>query len=398
MSCKTLALALAALTAAPLAAQQSISVGETVEATLDENDPQTENGAYYEAFTIRGRPGERVLVRMRSDDFDTYLYGGRGRGGDWEEEASNDDHGVNTDSRLVVRLNDSGEYQLRAAGFDEDEVGPFALDLTALSDQVNAGRLRVGQTVQGELSEGDYEGENGLEDHYVIQGTPGAQITVYAESDDFDTYLEFGTWAGGALEITAEDDDGAEGNDSEMLAEFGEHGEHHVVIRSYSGDLVGAYTLRVVEGAVQDEWDDEDDEEWVDEDADDEDSDQNAEDFSGTGSYIVPVRVGERMSEELGPGDGANSDGIYYQQFTYRARAGERLNIRVESEEFDAFVSIGMGVFEQFQTLAADDDGGGDLNAELAYTVPRDGDYVIQVSSAVAGQAGAYALLVRSEP
>jgi hypothetical protein len=47
MSCKTLALVVAAaFAAAPLAAQQSISAGQTVVATLDENDPRMEDGAY----------------------------------------------------------------------------------------------------------------------------------------------------------------------------------------------------------------------------------------------------------------------------------------------------------------------------------------------------------------
>jgi 3'-phosphoadenosine 5'-phosphosulfate sulfotransferase len=405
MPYKTLAFLLAAtLTAAPLAAQQSISAGQSVESTLDVNDPRMEDGAYYEAFVIRGRPGENLLVRMRSDEFDTYLYWGRGRGDDWEEESSNDDHGEGTDSRLVVRLDDSGEYQLRAAGFDEEEVGEFTLQVSALSGEVNAERLRVGQTVQGELSEDDFEGPEGVEDHYVIQGRPGAQITVYAESDDFDTYLQFGTWAGGELDVTAQDDDGAEGTNSEMQAEFGADGVHHVVVRSFSGEETGDYILRVVEGAVQDEWDDdgEGDEEWVDEDEEDSDGEAeelavSAEDFSGTSAHIVPVRGGERISEVLGGGDARDGDGIYYQQFTYQARAGERLTIRVESDEFDAFVRIGRGTHNEFETLAEDDDGGGDLNAELAYTVPRAGEYVIQVSSAAPGQTGPFVLLVRSE-
>lgn len=408
MSFKTLALVMAAaLAAAPLAAQTPIGAGETASGTLDEGDPQMEDGSYYDAYVIRGRPGEAFLVRMSSDEFDTYLYWGRGDGDDWEEEAQNDDSGDGTDSRLVVRLSQSGEYQLRAAGFDEDEVGEYSLSVTAISGDAQAGRLRVGQTVQGELSDDDYEGANGVEDHYVIEGAPGSQITVYAESDDFDTYLEFGTWAGGVLEPTARDDDGAEGTNSEMVAEFGEDGEHHIVLRSFSGDDMGAYTLRVVEGAVQDEFDDdgEGDEEWVDEDsedesgydADDESEDDSAEEGVAAGRYeIVPVRAGESVEGELDEDDAQDGDGIYYQQFTYQARAGERLTISVTSEETDMFVRIGTGMYDQFETLAEDDDSGGELNAELGYTVPRAGEYVIQVSTAAPGQTGPFVLRVRS--
>lgn len=63
----------------------------------------------------------------------------------------------------------------------------------------------------------------------------------------------------------------------------------------------------------------------------------------------------------------------------------------------DTFLRIGTGTFDRFETLAEDDDGGGDLNAELSYTVPRAGEYVIQVSTAAPGQTGPYVLIVRSD-
>ncbi|HEU4883447.1 MAG TPA: hypothetical protein VFT45_14400 [Longimicrobium sp.] len=408
MSIKTLTLVLAAFAAAPLAAQQTIGAGEIINRTLGESDPQMEDGAHYHAYVLRGRPGETLLVRMRSEDFDTYLHWGRGDGDDWDEESENDDSGEGTDSRLLVRLGQGGEYQLRAAGYDEEEVGEYSISVAAVDGQVRAGRLQVGQTVQGELTESDYAGENGGEDHYVIQGAPGSQITVYAESDDFDTYLEFGTWADGVLQATAEDDDGAEGTNSEMVAEFGAGGEHHVVVRAYSGDELGAYTLRVVQGAVQDEWDDDGDgdEEWVDDDSSD-DSDDDADDdsdddslgnpdFSGMGYTVVPVRAGESVEGTLDDDDAQDEDGGYYQQFTYQARAGERLTITVSSEEMDSYVMIGTGMYDDFEALAEDDDSGGELNAELGWTAPEDGEYTIHVSTASPGETGSFRLRVRS--
>jgi 3'-phosphoadenosine 5'-phosphosulfate sulfotransferase len=403
MSSRTLILTLAAaFAAAPLAAQHPVAAGEIVAGTLDDNDPQMEDGAYYEAYVLRGRPGEALLVRMRSQDFDTYLHWGRGSGDDWDEEAANDDAGDGTDSRLVVRLDGSGEYQLRAAGFDADAVGEYSVWVTAVNGEVHASPLRVGQTVQGELSDGDYESENGVEDHYVVQGAPGAQITVYAESDDFDTYLEFGTWAGGVLDAIAEDDDGAEGTNSEMVAEFGDGGEHHVVVRSFSGDETGAYTLRVVQGAVQDEWDDDGDgdDEWVETDTivttTTYTDTLTGGDFSGMGYTIVPVRAGESVEDALDEDDPQDEDGGYYQQFTYQARAGERLTITVSSDEMDSYVMVGTGMYDDFQALAEDDDSGGDLDAELGWTAPESGEYTIQVSTAVPGQTGPFVLRVRS--
>ncbi|HYR09995.1 MAG TPA: hypothetical protein VEQ60_19630 [Longimicrobium sp.] len=412
MSFKTLALfAAAAFAAAPLAAQTPIRAGETVTGTLQEGDRQMEDGALYDAYVIRGRPGETLLVRMTSEDFDTYLHWGSDDGGDWTEEDGNDDFGDGTDSRLVVTLTDEGEYELRAAGFDEDEEGAYELRVTAMG-QPSPGRITVGQTIQGELDESDYEGADGLADHYVIRGAPGTQVTVFARSDDFDTYLEFGPWRDGALDAIAEDDDGGQGTNSEMLAEFGDEGVYHVVVRAFDGEETGAYTLRVAEGAVSENWNDDGE---GDEDFDEDDEEgfvvdtvdvatpwtEDAEmdsvaDFSGVGYTIVPVRAGESVEDDLDEDDPQDEDGAYYQQFTYRARAGDRLTIAVTSDEMDAFVAIGRGTYDEFEAMDEDDDSGGELNAELTWTVPADGEYTVHVSTAAPGQTGAFVLRVRS--
>lgn len=407
MSLKTLAFILtASFLAAPLAAQTRIGVGETVTGTLEEGDRQMDDGAYYDSYVLRGRPGETLIVRMTSEDFDTYLHWGAEAEGDWVEEDANDDSGDGTDSRLVIRLPEEAEFELRAAGFDEDESGEYQLEVTAMQAP-SASRIRVGQTVRGELDESDHEGEAGYEDHYVITGAPGTQITVFAESDDFDTYVAFGPWRDGWFDATADDDDGGRGTNSEMVAEFGEGGEHHVVVRSYLGDETGAYTLRVVEGAASENWNDEevdtiigevmddyDEEDDADEDADEDDDSANDVDFTGTG--FIWIEAGGRIEAVLNENSAQDGDGGYYQQFGYEARAGERLTIRVESDDLDAFVRIGTGTRAQFETIAEDDDGGGELNAELVFQVPRSGEYTIQVSAAAPGQTGVYVLTVES--
>jgi hypothetical protein len=280
------------------------------------------------------------------------------------------------------------------------------------------GRIRAGETIQGELDENDHEGGNGYEDHYVITGAPGSQITIFAESDELDTFLEFGPVRDGQVDPTTSDDDGGRGTNSELVAEFAENGVHHIVVRSFSGEEMGAYTLRVVQGSASENWNDDepDDEEWVDDDSDDDsdedsdddsDSDEDSDDDSDDDSdedrvarvreEIFSIRAGESMERALGEDSPQDADGIYYQQFTYQALAGEPLTISVTSEEMDTFLRIGTGTFNQFETLAEDDDSGGELNAELSYTVPRTGQYVIQVSTAAPGQTGPYVLTVRSE-
>jgi hypothetical protein len=390
-----LLLAAASLAAAPLAAQTPVRVGQTVTGTLEAGDAQLDDGAYFDAYVLRGRPGERVLVRMRSSDFDTYLRWGYEAEGDWVEEASNDDSGDGTDSRLVVTLSGEGEYELRASGFDEDEAGAYELEVSAAAS-VAPGRIRVGQSVRGEITEDDAEGEEGFEDHYVFTGSAGQWITIFAESDEIDTYVLLGRDEGGEFREIDSDDDGGGGTNSQLVAELDDDGAFHVVVRSFMGDETGSYTLRIEEGAT---------EPVVDEDDFDGEG-YEGEDFTGMGeeaelpwegSFIGPVRAGRDVRGTLGEGHEGDELVQFYHDYTYRAAAGERLVIRVSSDEIDSYVSLGTGTGDDFGLIVEDDDSGEGLNAELEFEVEEAGEYTIRVTSAYAGMVGAYVLRVESE-
>jgi 3'-phosphoadenosine 5'-phosphosulfate sulfotransferase len=439
MSIKTFAALAAVLAAAPLAAQTRITPGQTVTGTLDEGDPRMEDGAHYDAYVVRGRPGERLLVRMSSEDFDTYLHWGyEDDEGDWVEEDENDDAGDGTDSRLVIRLDGGGEYELRAAGFDEDEEGDYELRVSPMADSRPV-RVRVGQTVDAELGGDDFEGEEGFEDHYVIRGTPGAHATLRAESDDFDTYLRFGEWRDGELDVQGEDDDGGgDGTNSLLLVEFEDDTEYRIVVRAFDGEGGGAYRLTVLDGDQTGGWEDDDADEDFDVDVDvDVDSDDAAEgdwnvdttaippvamdgddadegdwvtlesdsdwpatdsasDYSGMGREAVRVGPLETVESALGEANRQDEDGAYYQDFLYRARAGERLQLRASSGEFDAYLLLGRGTADDFEPVTEDDDGGPALDAQLAWTFRDSGEYTIRVTSAGPEQTGAFILRLLS--
>lgn len=384
-------IAAASCAALPLAAQTPLRVGQTVTGTLQSGDATLDDGAYFDAYVIRGRPGERVLVRMRSDDFDTYLRWGYEAEGDWVEEASNDDSGEGTDSRLVVTLSGEGEYELRASAFGEGDEGAYELSVSEPSS-VPPGRIRVGQSVEGELTEDDMEGDEGFEDHYVFTARAGEVVTVFAESDEMDTYVLLGREEGGALQEIGSDDDGGVGTNSQLVAELAQGGEYHVVVRSFMGDETGPYTLRLEEGAAAPVEDDEE----FDEDLDFEGMGEMEVTYEG--SVIGPVRAGQDVRGTLGEGADPGDDETvqYHHDYTYRAAAGEHLTIRVISDEIDAFVSIGTGTGDDFASLWEDDDGGEGLNAELEYRAEEAGVYTIRVTSAYPAR-GPYVLRVDSD-
>jgi hypothetical protein len=400
MSIKTLAALAVLIAAAPLAAQTPITPGQTVTGTLEDGDRQMEDGAYYDAYTIRGRPGDRVVVRMTSGDFDTYLHWGyEDDDGDWVDEEENDDAGDGTDSRLVVRLDDEGEYELRAAGFDEDEEGTYELRVSA-AGVARPVPIRVGQTIEGELADGDAEGEDGYEDHYVIRGRPGTEATIDVESDDFDTYVLFGAWRDGELEDEDEDDDGGQETNSQLVVEFEDATEHRIVVRAFDGEGGGSYTLRVTEGDVSGQWDDEESVTWSDDEDDDSDDDASDSDadFSGVGASVLAVTTDGQVEGVLSESSAEDPNGGgRFQEFTYRARAGERLRVHASSSDIDAYVALGTGTGDDFEVIAEDDDSGSGLDAELEWTVEEDGEYTIRVSSAVFGEMGPFVLRVDSD-
>jgi hypothetical protein len=397
---KALAFLIAAvpLAAAPLAAQTPIRVGQTVAGSLDAEDPRLENGAPYDTYVIQGRPGERVLVRMRSEAFDAYLrWGFREADGVWYEEASNDDGGEGTDSRLVVTLGTEGKYELRASSFGEEDSGAYELEL-AQAVAPRAVRLSVGEPVEGALAESDYEGDNGPEDHFLLAGRPGDVVTIFAESDEFDTYLAAGAWNDGNFSETASDDDGGAGTNSQLVVEMGDAREVYVILRSFSGESAGGYTLRVEPGAaepVEDEegeWEDDEEGDWADGDTVGIDIDVEL-----VGTFVGAVQAGADVQGTLGEAGAEGMESVqHYREYSYRAAAGERFTITVTADELDPYVGIGTGRGDEYAAMAEDDDGGEELNALLEFEAPEAATYTIRVTSAFPGQTGPFVLRVES--
>ena len=80
------------------------------------------------------------------------------------------------------------------------------------------------------------------------------------------------------------------------------------------------------------------------------------------------------MRGELAEGDGLVDDGSFHDDYTYLARRGERLVIRLESDDFDAVLAVtGIGADGEPENPVLDDDGGGGTNARVEYTVQSDG-------------------------
>ncbi|MBB4636297.1 hypothetical protein [Longimicrobium terrae] len=110
--------------------------GEETRGRLEESDPQAEDESYYDEYEVRGRPGERVTLVMRSTEFDAFLAAGSGAGALWRQTAGDDNGAGGTDSRLVLTLPDAGRIVVRANSLDPHKTGAYRITIEAATPSI----------------------------------------------------------------------------------------------------------------------------------------------------------------------------------------------------------------------------------------------------------------------
>jgi hypothetical protein len=366
------------LSAVPLGAHaqpgtEPIQVGQSVTGTIAAEDPHVFGRGGFRAYRFQGTAGQRVVATMESDDFDTYLIVGRVVGPLMDELKSDDDGGGETNSRLRVTLPEDGTYLVVAQSFSDDGAGTFTVGLQPAPEPTTgqARPITLGASVTGELTETDWTEDEGgrVYDVWTFRGRSGQRITAAMESPDFDTYLNLGRMTNGEFESLATDDDGGqEGTNSRLSHVLTEDGEYVIRASSY-GDAGGAYTLSLQERVAR------------------------------APAPARPLEAGQEVSGQLDESDAVlDTDGSFYDLWSYQGRAGEQLRIRMNSDDFDTYLAIGRmeagcGDFEEIATM---DDGGDGTNTLLEITLDRDGEYVIRANSFSADQTGDYTLIIES--
>lgn len=109
------------------ATARAIEPNTEVTGTLDDNDPVTEDGSFYDYWTYQGRSGERLKITMSSEEFDTYVSVGTVQNGAFNEISSNDDGSEGTNSELEVTLPSSGTFTIRAKALSGENSGEYKL-------------------------------------------------------------------------------------------------------------------------------------------------------------------------------------------------------------------------------------------------------------------------------
>jgi hypothetical protein len=107
----------------------TIRPGQTVQGTLDPGDPLLSRGTYHETWRFTGRPGQRVIVSLRSTDFDTLLFWARVVGAEALAMLSDDDGGSGSNSEFTVEVDESGEYAILVSSIGPGGFGAYTLSV-----------------------------------------------------------------------------------------------------------------------------------------------------------------------------------------------------------------------------------------------------------------------------
>ena len=255
-------------------------------------------------------------------------------------------------------------YSLLAA------VSAVALLSTGAAWAQSAADARLGDDIRGRLEDGDARtrGSDGYRyDDYRVNLRAGQRLEAQMTSDDFDAYLD--VYAEGSLrQSLASDDDSAGDLNARLRFTAPEAGVYIVRARTFSGIETGDYQLSLKERA--------------------------APRMPRPGR----IAVGRDETGSLGANSAEDDDGKRYDAYAFRASAGERVKIDLESDDFDSFLRVGRIVNGAFVQMAENDDGGSSLNARLVFTAPQAGEYLIRVTSYNGSAEGDYRLSMEQGP
>jgi len=331
-----------------------------VNGSLSARDPESDEGARYDAYSIRLGEGDRVAVSLDSEAFDPVVRIGRMVRGSFAELAQNDDKpGGGLGSYLVFTAPADGDYIIRATGLDDAAEGDYTLKLTDGPPPLAAKPIAIGDEVEGELTSEDGSNDTGQRaDAYSFTATAGQRVEIMLDSDAFDAYLELFGPDGASL--GEDDDNGDEGTNSRLVRTLAAGGSYTVQARALGDDATGAYTLKITEAAPVPE--------------------------------ATPIAFGQTLQGEV-TADGVRDDeGRGYVAYRFQGTEGARAQITVRSGDFDSFVQLGRPG-EAFEALSSDDDGLGEgTDSRLTFKLPSTGEYEVRASPLGGEEKGLFSI------
>lgn len=355
---------------------RALELGSSGTGALSADDPRSPDDSPLEAWALEGTEGERVVIDLRSEDFDAYLYM---IGPGFEDTLSDDDSGGGCDARLDVTFLESGQFTVVASSLS-GETGTYAISASATptaAPTYSCGEANpdgiLELSTEGRVLEFGRGTRDALEgdeptvqydrpaEAWAYEAEAGERVTFRLISDDFDPYLYV---FGPGMDEVLFDDDGAGNFDSEITTTFPTSGTYHVVASALSGGAVGSYSIEAVAPL----------------------------DLATLPTDGRSVSVGETVNGVLPDSGVTLIDGRHGQAWTLEAEQGQQLEIDLVSEDFDTYLYV---VVPGSDEPLFDDDGGDDTNSRLSVGIDAPGTYLVIVSPWSSGSGGSFELSVR---
>ncbi len=253
--------------------------------------------------------------------------------------------------------------------------------------------IGFGQTVNGRLASAQPDCSIETPASRLFQFTVDAatRIEVTMRADDFDTLVEVGRITDCAFVSMGSNDDGSgpeDGLNSRLTGTLPEAGTYYIRATSFGEGAVGPFQLSLnrlppLRGAPE----------------------PIAIALGQTieGNLTTEDAVISEPNFEYGI-DGSETESIIdggraYQLYSLAGNAGDVMQIRMMSEDFDSFLEVGVDSPLGFSVAESNDDGGGPddgLNSRLTVTFQRAGTLILRVSPLSANNFGAYKLIVET--
>lgn len=259
----------------------------------------------------------------------------------------------------------------------------MAVPGTAQNRRAQAGPATIGfgQTLQGQIA-GAANGQCPTPDPrvkaYQFTVEAGTRVEVTMQADDFDTLVEIGKMDGCTYTMLASNDDGSgeeDGLNSRLIATLREAGTYVIHAKALADDGAGQFSVAL-----------------------------NRLPPPAAPPTPIALTLGQEVASALTATDALipseyesediSESGRPYHLYALTGRAGEEYLIKMDSDEFDAYLEAGSMSPLGYSVSASNDDGGGEedgLNSRLRVKFQTDGTIVIRASP-LGNDTGKYTL------
>jgi hypothetical protein len=212
--------------------RESLQELDSHDGVLEDGDPVSVKGEHYDSYSVYLERNQRVVISMRSGQFDPFLVLNPPQG----RRVVNDDYHSEVESRLDYIAPVEGRYELFATSYAGDELGAYSLRVL-LGERMNV------QEISGQIGSDDPQLEEyGPYEIHPIVLEEGQRLILEMTSQQLDTLLMVEGPGGFHLE----NDDY---NDQTSLSRIELYapvaGKYSILTACYDGGGEGSYTLRI---------------------------------------------------------------------------------------------------------------------------------------------------------